>query len=131
MSRGLYFAYLKAWRKEHPASKYDLTPGAALMLRAIIDEVNAQFWPTTPVRIENQYFFDTCNFKNRMAIKRSRDLLMEQKLIKWHPDAANKNESGFYAISWMPNEVKIKLEEIRRNVYVTPTPLELRIIKGS
>ena len=130
MSRGLYFAYIKAWRKENPASEYELTPGAALMLRAIIDEINAQFWPTTPIRIENQYFMNTCNFKNRETIRRYRNQLIDKGLISWHKDAANNKKAGFYALTWTPEEVNKELEKTMRHKYVTQAPFKLRIVKG-
>lgn len=131
MSKGLYFAYQKAWRKEQPANKYDLTPAAALMLRAIIDEVNAQFWPGMPVKIDNQCFYNTCNFSNRVTVKRNRDQLIKKGLISWHADAAHKNESGFYKVLWKPDAVKKEInKQIEENRNVTPAPFELRIING-
>jgi len=132
MSKGLYFAYQKAWRKEHPASRYDLTPASALMLRVIIDEINAKFWPAMPVKIDNQYFYDTCNFTNRQTVKRNREILIQKGLIDWHQDAAHKNESGFYKLLWKPVTVKNEMDkQIEEYKNVTPTPFELRLVKGS
>lgn len=135
MSKGLYFAYLKAWRKENPASKYDLTPGAALMLRAIIDEINAQFWPKTPAKINNQYFYDTCNFSDRKMIKKYRDELQRKELIKWHRDAADKTQAGYYKLIWNPITVEKEIdrqikEYLRRSTQGTPTPFKLAIVNG-
>lgn len=135
MSKGLYFAYLKAWRKENPASKYDLTPGAALMFRAIIDEVNAQFWPLMPVKIDNQCLYDTCNFSNRSMIKRYRDELIKKGLISWHKDAVNKHQAGFYKLTWQPvtvkNEINKQVDDyMTRIIHDTPTPLKLATITG-
>jgi len=136
MSKGLYFAYVTAWRKEQPASKYELTSAAALMLRAIIDEVNAQFWPSMPVKIDNDYFFDTCNFSNRHTVKRNRDQLIEKGLISWHMDVAHKNESGFYKLLWKPDAVKKEINTqiegyIPRYIIDTPTTFKLAIANGS
>lgn len=130
MAKGLYFAYLKAWRQEQPASKYDLTPGAALMLRAIIDETNSHFWPAMPIRIDNRTLYDACNIKNRKTLKTYRDELIKKKLIDWHRDASDKTKSGFYKLIWKPN---LFIEEINnqvRNLEVTPTTLKLAIING-
>lgn len=135
MSKGLYFAYVTAWRKENPASRYDLSPAAALMLRVIIDEINSKFWPSMPVKIDNEYFYDTCNFSNRNMVKRYRDELVKKGLISWHKDAANKHQAGFYKLTWQPvtvkNEIDSQIKEyMTRTVHDTPTPFKLAIING-
>jgi len=134
MSKGLYWAYVKAWQEETPASAYNLTPGAALMLRDIIDYINSKFWPSFGTKISNQHFYKTCNFSNRYMIKRYRDELIKANLISWHRDEANKNQSGFYQLTWKPGEVRKELtnqiSESSCHIYATGTQPELRIIKG-
>lgn len=134
MSKGLYWAYVKAWQEETPASKYKLSPGAALMLRDIIDYINSKFWPSFGAKITNQHFYKTCNFKNRETIRQYRNELIKAGLISWHKDEANKNQAGFYQLIWKPagvrEELNKQMEENRCQIYLTGTPPELRIIKG-
>lgn len=105
-NKNLYFVYMAAWRNEKVAEYYDLTPAASLIFRAIIDEVNALFWPKTPVRIRFSYFRDTCNIKSQSTVKKARDQLIAAGLIAWHPDKANNNNAGFYKITWVPEKLR-------------------------
>lgn len=105
-NKNLYFAYMSAWRQEKIAEYYNLTPAAGLIFRAIIDEVNAQFWPDMPVRIRFSYFRDTCNIKSTSTVKKAREQLVAAGLIEWHSDKSNNNEAGFYKIIWEPEKVR-------------------------
>lgn len=135
MSKGLYWAYVKAWQEETPVSCYNLSPGAALMLRDIIDFLNSKFWPSFGCRISNEHFYKSCNFNDRHAVKRYRDELINANLISWHRDEATKNQPGYYQLIWKPTTVKRELNNLIKEssccIYATATPSKLRIINGS